>query len=436
MNRVPNRVSSACTNVLQYEPVINYFLYYLHKLSARKVIMVKFSSSAQNMRSSEIRRLMKLAADPSIISFAGGMPANSLFPVEMVDNICNSLSREEKQRAMQYCPTEGYPPLVKEIKEYLVSKGFDLSGQELIVTTGAQQAISVMGKVMLDPGDVVITEFPSFIGALAAFKSYGAVTVGASMDSEGIIISELEELLEKYGEKVKMVYLNPYFHNPAGIIYSESRKKALIELLKNKDICLLEDDPYGELYFDSKDQFLTRPMKTLLKDDSVPICYAGSLAKIFGPGIRLGWLLAPAQIADKCQLAKQSMDACSSTYTQVLAAKFFSEKKLQEYLTTLRPVYARRAQIMLDGLEKNMPEGVKWTTPKGGFYVWVTLPENINSSDVFNKSIEGGAAFVVGSAFDPEGERNNCFRLAFSHTPEDKIADGVRIVADAVRACM
>ncbi len=398
--------------------------------------MIRFSSSAQKMRSSEIRKLMKLAADPSLISFAGGMPANSLFPIDTLDEIYASLSVQAKQTAMQYGPTEGLPPLVKGLKEYLASKGFNLEGQDLLVTTGAQQAINVIAKVMLDPDDIVITEYPSFIGALAAFKSYQAITEGVPMDDEGIIISKLEEALDKHKSRVKLVYLSPYFHNPAGIIYSESRKNAVLEVLRKRKICLLEDDPYGELYFDQADKVLTQPIKTMVNDESVPICYAGSFSKIFGPGIRLGWLLAPTEIIDKCQLCKQSMDACSSSFTQVLATEFLKESRLEKYLQLLRPVYARKAQIMLDSLKEHMPKGVSWTTPKGGFYIWVTLPEHMDSSDVFSKSIEGGAAFVIGSAFDPAGKRNNSFRLAFSHTPEDMIAKGVEIVADAVKASL
>lgn len=397
--------------------------------------MVPFSSSAQNMRSSEIRRLMKLAADPTLISFAGGSPSPTLFPIDVVDELYGGLSLQQKQAAMQYGPTEGYPPLLSELKKYLQSKGMNLDGQELLITTGAQQAVNLVAKVFLDPGDVVVTEYPSFIGALAAFKSYQAVTTGVEMDEEGIIIPELLKTLDQHGSKAKILYLSPYFHNPAGIIYSEKRKAELMEALDGRDICLLEDDPYGELYFNEEDRPLTVPMQTFGKHP-VPICYMGSFAKIFGPGLRLGWLLAPAQIADKCQLAKQSMDACSSTFTQVLAAEYLSKNKLPGYLDKLRTAYKRRAAIMLDALEEHMPEGVTWTTPKGGFYVWVTLPETMDSSDVFDESIKNGAAFVVGKAFDPEGKKNNSLRLAFSNTPEERIAEGVKIVADAVKKCM
>jgi DNA-binding transcriptional MocR family regulator len=394
--------------------------------------MPSLSSSAKGMHSSEIRRLFKIAADPSIISFAGGTPAMSLLPTEIVDEIYKGLPDQLKRVAKQYGPTDGFPPLVAEIKKYMEAKGISLDNQDLIVTAGGQQAINLVAKIFLDPDDVVITESPSFIGALAAFKSYGAQLAGVELDNDGIIISQLLETLDRAGSKAKILYLTPYFHNPAGITYSIKRKQELLDCLKGRDICILEDDPYGELYFDGRDKELTVPLKAM-KDQPVPICYVGSFAKIFSPGMRLGWLLASPEIADKCQLAKQSMDACSSSFSQVLAAQFLSQDKLSAYLEKLRLAYRKRAYIMLDALKQYMPAGVSWTIPRGGFYIWVTLPDNMNSTAVFNEAFANGAAFVIGSAFDPDGTKNDCLRLAFSSTPEDKIDLGIKIIADAVK---
>jgi 2-aminoadipate transaminase len=397
--------------------------------------MVRFSQSALNMRSSEIRRLMALAADPKIISFAGGMPANSLFPVDVLDDLYNELSVEAKQIALQYGPTSGYPPLLGSLKHYLESKGLPFEGQGLIITTGGQQALNLVSKVLLDPGDTVITEYPSFIGALAAFMSYGANLTGVDLDDDGIILENLEKVLNTAGSKTKMLYVSPYFHNPAGIVYSRERKEGLLRMLEGRDLVLLEDDPYCELYFDEADRELTVPMKSY-KKQPVPICYVGTFAKIFGPGLRLGWLLGPKDIVEKAELAKQSMDACSSTFTQVLAHEYLSKGKLPGYLARLRPVYARRAKLMLDALGKYMPGNVRWTHPRGGFYIWVTLPQTMDATAVFNESIKGGAAFVIGSAFDPEARRNNSFRLAFSYTPEERIEEGIKVIANAVKSLM
>ncbi|HEX2958305.1 MAG TPA: PLP-dependent aminotransferase family protein [Chitinispirillaceae bacterium] len=384
------------------------------------------------MRSSEIRRLMKLAADPSIISFSGGMPANSLFPTDVVDELYNDLPLSLKQVALQYGPTPGYPPLLESLKQYLQSRGISAENQDLIITTGAQQALNLVSKVFLNPGDYVITEYPAFIGGIAAFKSYEANLVGIPLDNEGIDLKKLRQALDSLGDKVKLLYISPYFHNPAGIVYSKKRKEDLLKLLTGRNICMIEDDPYGELYFRPEDKELTVPMKAAGKE-TVPICYIGTFAKILGPGLRLGYVLGPKEIVEKCELAKQSMDACTSTMNQVLADQYLRKGKLKPYLDFLRPVYARRAQIMLSALEKYMPKEVIWTKPQGGFYVWVTMPETMDASAVFAETIKHGAAFVIGSAFDPEGTRNNSFRLAFSHTPEERIDEGIKIIADAIR---
>jgi DNA-binding transcriptional MocR family regulator len=308
-----------------------------------------------------------------------------------------------------------------------------MENQGLIITAGAQQAINLLVKIFIDPGDLIICEYPSFIGAIAAFKSYNANLSPIPIDDDGIDLDALEKELDARASQIKMIYLTPFFHNPAGIIYSEERKQGLHSLLKDRPYILIEDDPYGELYFDEADKPLTTPLKTH-DDGSLPYCYIGSFAKILGPGLRLGWLLAPLPIIEKCLLAKQSLDACSSTFTQVLADGYLRTGKLSPYLSYVRPIYARRAEIMLEALSSTMPAGVSWTTPKGGFYIWVTLPSHIDASEVLNRSITQGAAFVIGSAFDPHGVKNNSMRLAFSYPPEDQIEKGIGIIAEAVKA--
>jgi len=397
--------------------------------------MVEFSANAKMMRSSEIRNLMKLAADPAIISFAGGMPANDLFPTDVIDEIYRGLPTSVKQAAMQYGPTPGYPPLIESLSSYLRGRGLPLENQGLIITAGGQQAINLLTKVLVDPGDLVVTESPAFIGAIAAFRSYGANLSPIPMDNDGMDLDALEKTIESRASQIKMIYITPFFHNPAGIIYSEERRRGLMDILGKRQFCLLEDDPYGELYFDEADKPLTLPIKTMAKE-SFPVCYVGTFAKILGPGLRLGWLLGPKEIVEKCELAKQSMDACSSTFSQVIAHEYLSRGRLPHYLDWVRPIYRRRAQLMLDALEKNMPSDVTWTKPKGGFYVWLTMPGAIDASEVFKKSIEKGAAFVIGSAFDPHGVKNNSMRLAFSFTPEGQIEKGISIIAEAIRSLL
>jgi 2-aminoadipate transaminase len=396
--------------------------------------MVRFANSVESMRRSEIRDLMKSASSPGLITFAGGMPNNDLFPIAEIDEIYRGLSLKTKQEGFQYCPTPGYPPLIQSVKQYLREKGFPVDTNELIITTGSLQAIYLLAKVLLNPGDRVVCEYPSFIGAIAAFNSFQARMDTISLDDDGPVMEELEAAFRRTPAP-KLLYLTPYFHNPAGIIYSQARKKAVIEFLKDQDVVYLEDNPYGEIYFTEQALELTRPIKVITAD-AEKICYTGSFSKILGPGMRLGYLLAPPEILAKCELAKQSVDACSATFTQVLAHEFLVQNKLQAYLEFIRPIYARRLKSMLHTLEQSMPSGVSWTKPAGGFYVWVKLPEHLDATKVLKESVQNGAVFVIGQTFDPEARRNNCFRLAFSHVPEDKIEPGIEIIARAVKKFM
>ncbi len=395
--------------------------------------MIKFSQCVDSMRTSEIRDLMSIAMRPDIITFAGGMPNNDLFPVEEIDEIYNGLDDKTKKVGFQYGPTQGYPPLIESLKEYLRGKGLPVDTNEIIITSGSLQAINIITKLFVNPGDTVITENPCFIGGTSAFKSYQANIVSVPLDSDGIIMSELEKAMEGEAKNAKLLYLSPYFHNPAGIVYSKKRKEELLKYLYGKEIILIEDDPYGELYFEDDYKELTIPMKTI-QPEPVPICYVGSFSKILGPGMRLGWLLASPEIINKAQLAKQSMDACSSTFTQVLADQFLRKGKLKPYVERLRIAYARRMKIMNDSLQKKMPQEAKWIVPKGGFYIWISLPQHIDALEILKESMSRGAIFVIGKTFDPMGVKNNCLRLSFSHTPEDEIEKGVKIIAEALRA--
>ncbi len=395
--------------------------------------MYKFSNCVQEMRTSEIRDLMSVATRPDIISFAGGMPSNDLFPIKEVDEIYSSLDEKYKKIGFQYGPTPGYPPLIESVKEYLRSKGLPVDSNELIITAGSLQAINIIAKLFINPGDRVITEYPCFIGGTSAFKSYQAQISSVPLDADGIIMDELKNVMEGEGRDAKLLYLSPYFHNPAGIVYSKKRKEELLSYLNGKDIILLEDDPYNELYFDDGYKELTIPMKNI-QPESVTICYTGSFSKILGPGMRLGWLLASPEIINKAQLAKQSMDACSSTFTQVIADQFLRQGKLAPYVSGLREIYKRRMNTMNECMKLHMPEEAKWVVPKGGFYIWVTLPQNVDTLEILKEAMPKGAIFVIGKTFDPHGVKNNCFRLAFSHTPEEQLEKGIKIVADAVKS--
>lgn len=391
----------------------------------------RFSDSCLNMRSSEIRNLMKFATKPDIISFAGGMPGNSLFPTEEIDEIYNNLPLDVKRIGFQYGATIGYPPLIESVKEHLKKKGLPVDKNEVIITAGSLQSINILTKIFINPGETIITENPCFIGAAGAFQSYIANVHGVPIDENGIILEELDQAFIQYPE-AKILYLTPYFHNPAGIIYSKERKTQLLEYLRNKEIILLEDDCYGDLYFDEVDKELCVPMKTLEPENPV-ICYSSSFSKILGPGMRLGWLLAKPEIIAKCELAKQSIDACSSTFTQVLANEFLSGGKIYPYIEKMRLEYKNRASSMINSLKEYMPGEAKWVEPRGGFYIWVELPEHIDTTEVLKETIKEGAVFVIGKAFDPYDKKNNCLRLAYSHTPPQSIRQGIEIISSVIK---
>ena len=393
--------------------------------------MYAFSKSVKELRSSEIRDLMKLATSPNIISFAGGMPNNDLFPIEEIDEIFANLKPSLKKTAFQYGPTQGYPPLVNSLRKFLAAKGLPVENNRLLITTGSLQAINILTKEFIDPGDIILTESPSFIGAISVFKSYQARMESIPVLEDGIDFGILQKKLESLPELPKFMYVTPNFHNPAGITYSTQKRKELLKFLGGKDIILLEDDAYGDLYFDDEIKKIVRPMKCDDPDD-VTICYTGSFSKILGPGFRLGWLLANQEVYEKCELIKQGMDACSPNFTQVLANEFLQQGKIYPYLDKLRDNYRKRRDLMNDALVKYMPDYIKWNVPRGGFYFWFEMPPKFNSSEIMPFAIEKGAVFVSGKTFDPAGVKNNNFRMSFSNMDINQIEKGVKIIAEAI----
>lgn len=394
--------------------------------------MTRFSSSVANLRSSEIRDLMSLASAPDIISFSGGMPGNELFPLDSIDKIYNSLTEKEKQIAMQYGPTNGLPCLLESLSEYLENKGLPVGENRLMITTGSLQAINILAKAFIDPGDNVLVENPSFIGALSAFRSYGANLISVPLKGDGVDIERLKNILDNTLPKPKFFYYSPNFHNPAGIIYSNDVKQQMIELFKDRNIPLIEDDVYSDLYFSEDD---LSEMKTVkyMNPEGVEVCYTSSFSKILGPGLRLGWMLVPEHIYEKCELIKQSIDACSPSLSQVIADKFLREGYIHEYVKEVRLEYKKRGEAMIEMLLNYLPKYVTFEKPKGGFYIWLHLPEDIDSTLILKKAIEKGVVFVTGKTFDPHGIKNNNMRVSFCNTNEEAIRKGIPIIADAIR---
>lgn len=394
--------------------------------------MTRFAQSVSSLRSSEIRDLMSLATAPDIISFAGGMPGNELFPLETIDKIYNSLTEQEKQVAMQYGPTSGLPSLLESLAEYLESKGLPVKENRLMLTTGSLQAIHILAKAFIDSGDNILVETPSFIGALSAFRSYEANMITVPLKEDGIDIAQLKNRLETANPKPKFLYYSPNFHNPAGIIYSMDVKRQMIDLLKNQDIPIIEDDVYSDLYFYEEDVPKMQLIKAI-NPEGIDVCFTGSFSKILGPGLRLGWMLVPEHIYQKCELIKQSIDACSPSISQVIADKFIRGGYLQDYTESVREEYKKRGLTMIETLEKHLPSYVSFEKPRGGFYTWLKLPEGTDSATILRKAIEKGVVFVTGKTFDPDGVKNDYMRVSFCNTDIDAIEKGIPLIAEAIR---
>lgn len=394
--------------------------------------MPRFSKNIANLRSSEIRDLMSLATDPNMISFAGGMPGNELFPLEIVDKIFNCLTVREKQIAMQYGPTTGLPTLLESLSDYLESKGLPVKSNRLIITTGSLQAIHILSKAFIDPGDPVLVETPSFIGALSAFRACEAELITVPLLGDGMDIDALQKRLDSNSPKPKFLYYAPNFHNPAGIIYSPEVKQQMVELLRGKEIPIIEDDVYSDLYFNEEDL----PKMWLIKamdPEGIDVCFTGSFSKILGPGLRLGWMLVPESIYRKCELIKQSLDACSPSLSQVIADKFMREGHIHSYIAGVREEYKKRGLAMIETLEACLPNYVTFEKPRGGFYTWLQLPEGSDATEVLKKTIEKGVVFVTGKTFDPNGICNDHMRVSFCNTDVETIQRGVPLIAQAIR---
>lgn len=375
---------------------------------------------------------MSLATAPDMISFAGGMPGNELFPLETIDRIYQSLTEKEKQIALQYGPTTGLPSLLESLSDYLEKKGLPVKSNRLMITTGSLQAIYILAKAFIDPGDPVLVETPGFIGALSAFRSCQANLISVPLNGDGMDIEQLKRRLETTLPAPKFLYYTPNFHNPAGIIYSRKVKQEMTNLLKGREIPVIEDDAYSELYFYEEDIQEMQLMKAA-DPEGIDVCYTGSFSKILGPGLRLGWMLVPDGIYRKCELIKQSIDACSPSISQMIADKFIRREEIYDYTANIRKEYKKRGLAMIGALEAFLPAYVTFEKPRGGFYTWLRLPEGSDSTAVLKRAIEKGVVFVTGKTFDPDGVKNDFMRVSFCNTDEETIRRGVPLIAEAIQ---
>ena len=383
------------------------------------------------MRSSAMRDLMAITARPEVISLAGGLPDTSTFPPATFAAQMTRIAQESAAEALQYGPTEGFGATKSAVRMVMDAEGMSPDLDDIIVTTGGQQALDLIAKTLVDPGDVVICEAPTYPGAVPVFSSYEADTHQVAIDGDGMRIDELEatcERLQAEGRRPKFIYSVPSFQNPAGVTLSLERRRRLVELARRRQILLVEDNPYGLLRYEGE------PVPPLYQlDGGDYVIYVGTLSKILSPGIRIGWAVAPPPVMEKIALGKQATDLCTSTLAQYFALEYFGAGRWREYIDSLREIYRSRRDAMLEALERNFPRQATWTRPGGGLFVWATLPDYIDTSDLLAKALRENVAFVPGAAAYVDGRRGiNSMRLNFSSSTEDEIREGVRRIGAVV----
>lgn len=391
-----------------------------------------FSEKALKMKASEVRELLKLVETSDVISLAGGLPNPKTFPKDIIKGILEEIMEEHADKALQYGTTKGFTPLRLAIAEWLRKRyNIPTSKVDIMITSGSQQALDLIGRVFLNPGDLVVVEAPTYLAALQAFNFYEPQYIQVPLDDEGMRIDILEEKLRKLkaeGKRVKLVYTVPTFQNPAGVTMTEERRKHLLELASEYDFIIVEDDPYGELRYSGKP---VPKIKAL--DTEGRVLYLGTFSKILAPGFRLGWIAGEPHFIRKLEIAKQSVDLCTNSFGQVVAWRYLEGGHLEKHIPRIIEFYKPRRNAMLEALEQYMPEGVKWTRPEGAIFIWVILPEKINATTMLEKAVKKGVAYVPGEAFFAYRDVKNTMRLNFTYVDEDKIQEGVKRLAETIK---
>ena len=393
-----------------------------------------FAQRLQNVETSAIRELFKLLGKPGIISFAGGFPDSAMFDVAGIQSAVDEALAQEPGAALQYGATEGYGPLRAELARFMGDKGISCSPEGLIVTTGSQQALDLLAKVMIDAGDKVIVEGPTFLATIQCFRLYGAQVLSAPVDAQGVQVDRLEQLIIEH--RPKLVYLIPTFGNPSGGLLSLERRRKVLALAARHQVLVVEDDPYGDLYFGAPP-----PPSLLALSDEVPgsrdwLAYCGSLSKVLSPGLRVGWLLAHPELLARATMCKQFSDAHTSTFAQATAARYLQAGRMPQTLAQVRSVYAERAQAMGQALRRELGEAVDFTQPEGGLFFWARLTgaggKMRDASEFAKRAIEQGVAFVPGAPFFAAEPDPASFRLSFATADVARIEEGVKRLAKAL----
>ena len=398
---------------------------------------MQFADRLNNVETSAIRELFKLLGKPGIISFAGGFPDSAMFDVQGIREASAKALSEEPGAALQYGATEGYNPLREQLAAFMASKGVKgLSAEGLIVTTGSQQALDLIAKTLLNPNDVALVEGPTFLATIQCFRLYGPQVVGVPIDAHGVQVDKLEEMIVQH--KPKLVYLIPTFGNPSGAMLSLERRRRILELAVKYKIVVVEDDPYGDLYFGD-----APPPSLLALSDSVPgsrdwLIYCGSLSKVLSPGLRVGWMIAPPDLLARATMCKQFSDAHTSTFAQATAAHYLKAGRMPDTLKHVRSVYAERAKAMGEALTQEMGDALQFTQPQGGLFFWANLTgargQIKDGSELAKRAIEKGVAFVPGAPFFANNPDTTAIRLSFATADVDKIREGIARLGQALKA--
>ena len=394
-----------------------------------------FADRLNNVETSAIRELFKLLGKPGIISFAGGFPDSALFDVDGIREAVNAALTEEAGGALQYGATEGYQPLREQLAAFMASKGNQgVTANDLIVTTGSQQALDLLGKTLVSPGDKVIVEGPTFLATIQCFRLYGAELITVPVDGQGARTDVLESLIAEH--KPKFVYLIPTFGNPSGAMLSLERRQRVLELAVQHNVLIVEDDPYGDLYFGE-----APPPSLLTLSSQVPgsrerLVHCGSLSKVLSPGLRVGWMFGPAELLGKATMCKQFSDAHTSTFAQATAAQYLKAGRMPATLAKVRAVYAERAAAMGNALRRDLGEAIEFVQPQGGLFVWARLTgaggKTADGGELAKRAIDQGVAFVPGAPFYANNPDHATLRLSFATVGVEKIEEGVGRLAQAL----
>lgn len=383
------------------------------------------SERSVRMKSSVIRELLKLTMQPDVISFAGGLPAPELFPVREFKEACNYILEHHGPQALQYGPTEGYSPLKEFLAESMQKYSVPAVPGNILMTNGSQQALDLIGRLFINNGDKILTDAPTYLGAIQAWRAYKPQFITVPLDDDGMDPERVEKILQQH--RIKFMYVLPNFHNPAGTTISYERRRRLVELAAKYGVFIVEDDPYGELRFEGED---IAPLMSMHKEN---VIYLSTFSKTLSPGIRLGWIVASERVIARLVQAKQGADLQTGTFVQYVAHDIVGRGIIKSHVKRIRSVYKERRDVMLAAMEEYFPPGVTWTRPQGGLFLWVRMPEHVDSEELLKVAVEEKVAFVPGVAFYPDGkEGHNCMRLNFSYAKPEMSREGIRRLGQAM----